>query len=72
VSAVRSLGDGTAWPVPGKEMSDLAYRLRYPAAGVDPEYEAASIIEAYMHLVVASRRDAGDVLAKIRKVRDGR
>lgn len=58
----RKLADGSRWPVPCEELSELAHRLRYR----ERDYYAASVVEAYAHLLALSSRDRADKVRMIR------
>lgn len=60
----RRIDDGSNWPAPGDEMEELAHRLRYQDG---PEYDAASIVEAYMALIALPVRTRERKVRMIRK-----
>lgn len=65
----RSLGDGTAWPIPGEGLSDLGWELRY----ADDEtirsrrLAAASVVDAYQALLALPVRERNKRARMIRK-----
>jgi len=65
---VRSLGDGTAWAVPGDALSDLQHALRYENEDVvvRKRFYAATVIACYEALLALPQRERN---ARVRQIR---
>ncbi len=64
MAIVRGMGDGTAWPIPGREMADLHWSRRH---GAQPDLIVASIIGAYEQLIWMPARARNKRISAIRK-----
>jgi hypothetical protein len=65
----RKLADGTLWPVPGEELAELEWRMRYGTALLQEDrLAAASVINAYRYLLTATVRRRNTKAKMIREV----
>ena len=58
------LADGSRWPVDTEAISEIAHRLRY---GEPNDYNAASVIDAYLYLITADTVTQRQKLRMIRQ-----
>ncbi len=58
------LADGTRWPVDVEAISEIAHRLRY---GEPHDYNAATVIDAYLYLITSDTRTQREKLRMIRQ-----
>ena len=56
------LGDGSRWPVDAEAIEEVAHRLRYR----ESDYDAASVVDAYLYLLGSSTRTQREKLRLIR------
>lgn len=59
---------GMSWPLPGKELGDLEWTLRYGPDGaiLESRRSAASVVSAYWVLINMSERERRKIIAGIR------
>lgn len=75
--ALHHIFDGMTWPLPGEDMDELEWRMRYSGYYSDghldknDRYSAASIIGAYSELVRCSAEKRRHVVAELRTAQKG-
>lgn len=72
MSERAKLSDGTTWPIPGDELREVEWQLRYRSTPVEAitRLSAASIVAAYSALIVATRRQRDRIVRDIRREMD--
>jgi len=65
---LRTLSDGSVWPVDGQLLADLEWDLRYAddEHALEQRLHAASVVSAYAALLAMSQRDRNAKVAQIR------